>query len=316
MDNTNLYWQVYKNLEREFLALAEVIHIDDYQLESVYSMRIADLLMHTAVEVESLSKHLYMENGGTKTDPSKMYFDTDCLAHLNSLWNLEAKVVLVVSPNLFLEKEGNIIFTPLKNAQYRQPNSAEWEKAYQAVKHDRINELKPWGRLIYLLQALAALYILNLYNRDEKKENIDSNAASALDMSFGSKLFAVKLHRAPGLGADGIYHPSKDYDECVYIQDYELKSKQAAVDDLVAFNSCLADVLMEKYRDHLQNLSDEGKEIVVSQEGFDKFKTEIIKKENIFKQAMQRSNHSSAAFLNLHYDILLNKNQYLLAETK
>ena len=316
MDKTNLYWQVYKNLEREFLALAEVIHIDDDQLENVYSMRIADLLMHTAVEVESLSKHLYVANGGKKTDPSKMYFDTDCIALLNSKWNLEPKVALVVAQELYLEKDENLILTPLKNAQNRQPDSAEWEKAYQAVKHDRINELKPKGRLIYLLQALAALYILNLYNRDEKKENIDSNAAGALDMSFGSKLFAVKLHRAPGLGADGIYHPSKDYDECVYIQDYEQKSKQAAVDDLVAFNSCLADVLMEKYRDHLQSLSDEGKEIVVSQEGFDKFKTEIIKKENIFKQAAQRSHHSGAAFLNLHYDILLNKNQYPLAETK
>ena len=32
----NLYWNVYKSLERELLALAEIIHIDDKQLD-VYS---------------------------------------------------------------------------------------------------------------------------------------------------------------------------------------------------------------------------------------------------------------------------------------
>lgn len=76
-EKTNLYWQVYRNLEKEFLALTEVIHIDDHQLETVYSMRIADMLVRTAVEIESLSKHLYMQNGGPKTDPKKIFFATD-----------------------------------------------------------------------------------------------------------------------------------------------------------------------------------------------------------------------------------------------
>ena len=40
----NLYWNVYKSLERELLSLAEIIHIDDSQLD-VYSMKIADLLI-------------------------------------------------------------------------------------------------------------------------------------------------------------------------------------------------------------------------------------------------------------------------------
>ena len=29
--NNNLYWNVYKSLERELLALADIIHIDDGQ---------------------------------------------------------------------------------------------------------------------------------------------------------------------------------------------------------------------------------------------------------------------------------------------
>lgn len=79
----NLYWNVYKSLERELLSLAEIIHIDDSQLD-VYSMKIADLLIRTTVEIESISKELYFREGGTKPDDKDLYFDTDCLALLES----------------------------------------------------------------------------------------------------------------------------------------------------------------------------------------------------------------------------------------
>lgn len=56
--SSTLYWNIYKSLERELLNLAETIHIDDSQL-SVYSMRIANLLIRTVIEIESISKELY-----------------------------------------------------------------------------------------------------------------------------------------------------------------------------------------------------------------------------------------------------------------
>ena len=90
----NLYWNVYKSLERELLSLAEIIHIDDSQLD-VYSMKIADLLIRTTVEIESISKELYFREGGTKPDDKDLYFDTDCLALLESKWSLSKKVVMV-----------------------------------------------------------------------------------------------------------------------------------------------------------------------------------------------------------------------------
>jgi len=58
--NNPIYWQLYRNLEREFLSLAEVIHIDDEQFD-VYSMHIADLLTRTVVEIETISKRLYQK---------------------------------------------------------------------------------------------------------------------------------------------------------------------------------------------------------------------------------------------------------------
>ena len=74
----NLYWNVYKSLERELLSLAEIIHIDDSQLD-VYSMKIADLLIRTTVEIESISKELYFREGGTKPDDKDLYFDKQSL---------------------------------------------------------------------------------------------------------------------------------------------------------------------------------------------------------------------------------------------
>ena len=56
-----------------------------------YSMKIADLLIRTTVEIESISKELYFREGGTKPDDKDLYFDTDCLALLESKWSLSKK---------------------------------------------------------------------------------------------------------------------------------------------------------------------------------------------------------------------------------
>ena len=60
----NLYWLVYKNLEKELLVLSNQIHFDDHQL-TVYSVKISDLLIRCSVEIESLAKDLFLANGGT-----------------------------------------------------------------------------------------------------------------------------------------------------------------------------------------------------------------------------------------------------------
>ncbi len=59
-----LFWNAYRRLEKEVLALSEAIHFDDSQL-GVYSSKIGDLLVRTLIEIESLSKVLYFSNGGS-----------------------------------------------------------------------------------------------------------------------------------------------------------------------------------------------------------------------------------------------------------
>ena len=65
MGDFNMYWPVYKHLEKETLELAHYIHFDDRQL-GVYSFYIADLLVRCAIEIEAISKEMYWQNGGEK----------------------------------------------------------------------------------------------------------------------------------------------------------------------------------------------------------------------------------------------------------
>ena len=116
----NLYWSVYKNLEKELIRLADIIHFDDKQM-NVYSIHMADLLIRTSVEIEAISKHLYEVNGGNmnpiddKGDPRALYFDSDCIQELDLKWHITRKVVNVVSANFYFEKKENIVLRPLKD---------------------------------------------------------------------------------------------------------------------------------------------------------------------------------------------------------
>ena len=301
---SNLFWQVYRNLEKEFLSVAGVIHIDDNQL-NVYSMRIADLLVRTVVEIESIAKQLYIENEGKETDPKKMYFDTVCMEHLNNKWLLEKKVVNVVSPSLYLEKEENLVLTPLVNAQYRSPRSSIWNQAYQAVKHDRANSLSEWGRIRFLLQGLAALYVLNLYYKDDKYLDLTMSAKNDMDSSFGSSLFSVKVHKINGIFSTGEYYKSTDYDECVFIEDYEPTTKEIVLKTLaVKVASKERFIKAESERLEKEKIA---KGETPTLEWKEEIRISISQKVNT---ALQKDNSISDCVKNLLFDVVLNKQQY------
>lgn len=87
---TNLYWPVYKNLEREVIQLSNQIHFDDNQL-SIYSVKIVELLIRCSVEIEAISKELFLTNGGVEPQDGNLYFDTDCIAYIENKWLLSKK---------------------------------------------------------------------------------------------------------------------------------------------------------------------------------------------------------------------------------
>lgn len=190
---TNLYWSVYKNLEKEVSELSNQVHFDDNQL-SIYSVKISELLIRCCVEIESISKDLYFRLGGELPADGDLYFDTHCLQLLEENWLLSKKKVILSASDFHFQNEENKIFAPLYKANRRGTSGADWKKAYQAVKHNRVGNLSK-GNIKNLLRALASLYILNIYFKDELYNFEKDSKATNFPIDLGSNLFAIKLHK-------------------------------------------------------------------------------------------------------------------------
>lgn len=204
MNKSDIFWQTYLNLEKEaievfkYIFLTDVITIRKDGMESfqpyksqleTFSPHIADLLVRCCVQIEAISKELYFELGGEKPRGDiSIKFDEDCLKKVDIKWSTHNKSVLVVYPFSNLTRDENRILKPLKEAHKNQ--GTYWESAYQAVKHDRLSSLRK-GNVKAFIQALAALFLLNLYYRKDtwimKYQDITKH-----DYSLGSSFFAVK----------------------------------------------------------------------------------------------------------------------------
>lgn len=320
----NLYWPIYKNLEREVLELSDKIHFDDSQL-SVYSVKISELLIRCVVEIEAIAKDLYFKNGGTQPTDKDLYFDTDCLNLLEDKWLLSKKQIIVASANFYFEKAENKVLTPLKKANKRGTSAEDWEKAYQAVKHNRTQNLSK-GNIKHLLRAMGALFLLNLYYReDEFNLSKDNTSKFAENLS---ELFNVKVHtwRGDSIGSYS-YMKNEDFNECTYFvkwkDDYKSKWTEFAIEQ----NKILNEIIFNhpKVRKYInENLINNGE---IKQDEFTKF----IHNREYFKLFDMKTEYSTMistaqnkASSNLkfdwkasqEYEAVLNKNQEIYSTIK
>ena len=247
MDN-NLFLPVYRNIEKEVETLCYSLHCDDKQT-SVYSMKIAELLVRCCVEIESLSKKLYFDNGGipkpANPDGSENFlqFDSDCINHLNSIWYICSKKVLVVGVGFFFELPSNKELKPLYNANKTGNNS--WKKAYMAIKHDRQNNLEK-ATIKNLIGALAALYLLNVYNT--KNSPIDQQSFKNMtSFDCDSTLFSVKVANIGGCGVQNDNLTGMDFQDATYLYKYKEQSYEGAAQALNALNAQIKDVLFNSF---------------------------------------------------------------------
>lgn len=211
MNKSDVFWQTYLNLEKEVIEVSRYIFITDeitvrkdgvettqnYDAQlNTFSPHLADLLVRCCVQIEAISKELYHANGGTKQRGDKtLFFDEDCLKLIDVKWATHNKRVLVVAPFFNLTKDENKVLRPLKEAHKR--SGTYWEKAYQAVKHDRFASLK-YGNVKAVLHALAALYLLNVYYRNDSWV-IPYKDLRKMDYGLNSSIFAVNPPKAEQL---------------------------------------------------------------------------------------------------------------------
>ena len=214
MRESDLYWQTYIKLENELVDLSHHIYISDKMVQIkndldefsfnqlyVYSPYIADLIVRCGVEIEAISKELYFKNGGEpKKKEHYLKFDSDCIKLLHNKWNFTNKQVNIVSLNFDLSDENSILF-PLKDAHIKYKTL--WKKTYQELKHNRYKNISK-GNIKALLESMAALYLLNVYNKNNRLY-CKYNEIKNLDYSSGSKLFSVV---APSFQTDNEFKTS------------------------------------------------------------------------------------------------------------
>lgn len=305
--NNNFYWPVYKNLERELIELSDVIHINDEQL-GIYSIKIVEMLIRTVVEVESISKELYFLNGGEKLDDKDLFFDTVCIGLLENKWHLSKKKVQISATNFYFNLDKNRVFTPLNKANKRGTSSSDWQKAYQAVKHSRVESLTK-GNLKNLIWAMAGLFVLNLYYKDNIYELGKDATGTNFDNGFGSSIFSVKIHKNQTISIGVDYSKDADFDECIYLVKSTDVTRNVVRDAIKVLNEKVA----EKQS---INILDAASKQIAEMTTFnhdelnEKLKNIKPATVDIKQVAIENGQLLRTALEGLKYEAILNKQQY------
>ena len=215
----NLHWPVYKNLEQEIIELSFNVFFDDSQFEYIldikdgtkyiktppYSLKISDLLVRCCTEIEAII--LEMTQGYDEEIKKLPTFDKKrgitiaCRAvYLNGQIDLDKKIVYVSFPNMFFRNEENQAFAPFC---YGREDNDDFIAAYNTVKHNRNIDTIYKGNIRFLLRAMAALYLLNIYYKNEVMIKLGCLVTKGeFDNRLSSDIFSVKCAEALSLTWD------------------------------------------------------------------------------------------------------------------
>lgn len=189
MRNNNFYNVNYLQIEKQIVELSYQISFDDENLSNnVHSLKIANLILECANQIESIAKDLYFENGG-QGERDKVYYDHDCLYKLLNDWKLQNRIVVLTLNSSNITRNEFKCYKPfahtLKNVlvfdnngnkvKDKRPNY-EWNKSYQALKHDYINSIKKYATLKNLLLISSMLFLLISYQSFTKVEVTERKA--------------------------------------------------------------------------------------------------------------------------------------------
>jgi hypothetical protein len=179
----NLYWPVYKNLEKEILELSNDIYFDDKQLY-VYSIKIADLIFRCSAEIESIAKDIYRYE--QKQEPKN---PGECFDWMEKEWLISKKQILIATPYFYFEKEFKPSFAPF---DYKSSDKNDYYSQYNAIKHDRVKNIHR-ANINILVRGMAALYLLNIYYKNKEYTVKNDTEMFSFDKTLGSNIFSILI---------------------------------------------------------------------------------------------------------------------------
>lgn len=179
----NYYLPIYQQIEREVIDLTASIFFSDEQI-TVYSLKIADLIIRCSIEVESIAKDIFRRETGKEPDKPGT-----AIMHLENKWKVSQKALRVVSPYTHFKSSFQPSFAPFG---YENKSSDDYFSAYNAIKHDRVKNIAK-ANINILIRVLGALYILNLYYRNERFSLDEDRYGSKINTSLASDIFAFSV---------------------------------------------------------------------------------------------------------------------------
>ena len=312
MASYDFFWQSYLQLERELISLSEIILFDDTNIDT-YSFKIADLITRVNIEIEALAKKLHTSNGGpAPANPPHLMYDTDCLRYLDTIWTLSKKVVLVVYPFSFFQNKNNIILKPLREAHKMGDDGPIWKRAYQALKHDRSNNITK-ATVKNLISSMAALFILNIYHKGYTEKFDSIMKLEAIPSSFGSQFFAVKIYRETSLDLSHLKGNDVDVKESTIICYPDSESLKKVREANVKYE----EEFTKRIIDSLNKDQARLKEIASSSDVKKKMDEilEQMKDANREKDLNENGRNLIRAIIKMNHIATLNKNQFVTPQS-
>lgn len=182
-----IYFPVYKRLEKEVLELSSSIYFSDDHT-TVYSSNIADLILRCSIELESIAKDIYRKE--TQTEPQN---PGACFAWLEQQWKISQKAISFHTPHFHFNDKFPTMLCPFN---YKNGSSEDYYSQYNAIKHDRVKNLHK-ANIYTLIRVLGALFILNLYYYDDKINLNDDRFGNKVDKTKYSEIFSFYIAPCP-----------------------------------------------------------------------------------------------------------------------
>ena len=246
MNNHNPYWPVFLSIESEISTLMDNIHCTPDQF-GVYSMKMAGMLLQTVAEIESIAKDLYTRQTGKPKDG--IQFDHVALKKLNSLWELDKKVV-VIATYKFYGKDEERILIPFEKLWTTGKKLWAWNDAYQNLKHNRIDNLHK-GNIGNLLGASGALFLLNLYYDGNDVDLGNDSEGKSFRVDRGSNVFSIRTSRVSShRDRRGRYYVVDDKSEYVK-STYVIAPTEETVDQQEMALAGMSEALSNEFRSRI-----------------------------------------------------------------
>ncbi|GAX47127.1 hypothetical protein [Pseudolactococcus reticulitermitis] len=201
---SDLYRVSYEEIEKQIIDLSYDISFDDINFDSgVHSLKIANLILGCARQIESISKDLYFDSIDLKFENDerkkrdKVYYDYDCLYKILTDWDLENREVNFILMSATVSKSEYKIYKPFKHT-LKKKNKKDyplytWNEAYQALKHDYLESITQYANLYNLVSIASMLFLLiGYYSISEQARIIRKPELEESDLFvYKSRLFSL-----------------------------------------------------------------------------------------------------------------------------